>query len=312
MRFAGFLGRLPFPLQVAGFCLLWASAFSVAKVALTDCPPLLLLTIRFLIAGVVVLGVAALLRMPFNLGRRDILVFAALGVINQAAYLGISYVGMQTISSGLTALIISTNPVLVAVLAAFVLGERMTARKAIGLLLGVAGVAIVVQGRLAGGHDDPFGIVLTLIALCALVAGTILFKWLAPQGGFWIGNGVQSLAAGLATLPFALGFETVSDIVVTWHLVAALAYLVLLVSVFAYVLWFHMLSVSGATAASAWHFVMPPLGMLFGWLLLGERVALTDLIGVVPVAIGILLVTRAPREKTPTCSRAQAAGSARP
>jgi drug/metabolite transporter (DMT)-like permease len=311
MRAAALASRLPFPLLVAAFCLLWASAFSVAKLALADCPPLLLLTIRFLIAGAVVLGVAALLGLPLALSRRDIAVFSVLGVTNQAAYLGIGYLGMQTIPSGLTALIVSTNPVLVAAAAALVLDERMSARKALGLVLGVAGVAVVVQGRLAGGADDPFGILLTLIALCALVAGTILFKWLAPQGGFWVGNGVQSLAAGLATLPFALGFENVSDIVLTWRLVAAQAYLVLLVSVFAYVLWFHMLTVSGATAASAWHFVMPPLGMLFGWLLLGERVALTDLVGAVPVALGILLVTRAPRQK-PTCSRAPAAGSARP
>jgi drug/metabolite transporter (DMT)-like permease len=65
------------------------------------------------------------------------------------------------------------------------------------------------------------------------------------------------------------------------------------VSVFAYLLWFHLLSASSATAASSYHFMMPPLGMLFGWLLLDEHVAFTDLIGVVPVAIGIYLVTHA-------------------
>jgi drug/metabolite transporter (DMT)-like permease len=282
----------------------------VAKLALADCPPLLLLTSRFLTAGVIVLGAAALAGASLRLSRRDVAVFAVLGVANQAAYLGISYVGMQTIASGLTALIISTNPVLTAVLATLFLGERMSARKALGLVLGVAGVAIVVQGRLAGGTDDPLGIALTVVALCSLVAGTILFKRLAPQGDLWVGNGVQSLAAGLAALPFALAFESVADIRLTWELVAAQAYLVLLVSVFAYVLWFRMIQIAGATAASAYHFLMPPLGMLCGWLLLGEQVALTDLIGVVPVVIGILLVTRQPR--TVTCSPAPAAGSARP
>ena len=72
----------------------------------------------------------------------------------------------------------------------------------------------------------------------------------------------------------------------------ALVYLTLFVSIFAYLLWFHLINVSGATAASSFHFVMPPLGMLFGWLLLGEHVALTDLLGIVPVATGIYLVTR--------------------
>jgi drug/metabolite transporter (DMT)-like permease len=278
--------------MVAAFCLLWASGFSVAKLALADGPPLLLLTIRVLLAGVLVLAAAAIYGVPLKLGRRDLLLFAALGVANQAAYLGLGYIGLRTISSGLAALVISANPVLAAVLAAVFLDERMTWRKFAGLVLGVGGVAFVVEGRLAGGIEHAVGLPFTIAALVSLVTGTILFKRFGPTSGFWVGNGVQSLAAGLATLPFALGFERVGDIVPTWSLLAAMAYLVLFVSVFAYLLWFQMLAVAGATAASSYHFLMPPLGLLFGWLLLGEHIALTDLVGIVPVAVGIYLVTR--------------------
>jgi drug/metabolite transporter (DMT)-like permease len=146
---------------------------------------------------------------------------------------------------------------------------------------------VALLHRLAGGVEHSVGIVFTIAALISLTAGTILFKKLAPTGGLWIGNGVQSLSAGLVTVPFAFTLESVGDIVI-----ASLAYLALFVSVFAYILWFHLLKVSGATAASSYHFMMPPLGMLFGWLLLGEHVALSDMIGIVPVAIGIYLVTR--------------------
>jgi drug/metabolite transporter (DMT)-like permease len=284
--------RLPLPVMVAAFCLLWASAFSVAKLAIADCPPLIVLTARFLLAGVVILGVAALFGMRLSLSRRELLLFALLGIANQAVYLGLSYVGIRSTSSGLAALVISANPVLTAVLAVAFLDERMTWRKAMGLLLGLGGVTFVVESRMAGGVDHPVGIAFLLVALVSLVAGTILYKKLAPSGGLWVGNGVQSLAAGLVTLPFAFAFENVGDIVPSWRLAASLAYLALFVSIFAYLLWFHLLDVSGATAASSYHFMMPPLGMLFGWLLLGEQVALTDLIGIVPVALGIYLVTR--------------------
>jgi drug/metabolite transporter (DMT)-like permease len=190
-------------------------------------------------------------------------------------------------------MVIGANPVLTAVLATVFLGDRMSWRKAAGLVLGVSGVAFVVEGRLAGGLEDPVGIGFTVAALISLVGGTILFKKLAPTGGLWVGNGVQSLAAGCATLPFAFAFESVGDIVPSWRLMAALIYLSLFVSTFAYLLWFCLLNVAGATAASSYHFLMPPLGVLFGWLLLGEHVALADLLGIVPVAIGIYLVTRA-------------------
>ena len=289
---ASFLDGVPLPLKVAAFCLLWSSAFATAKLALADCPPLLLLVLRFLIAGVAMLGVAALRGALWRLSRRDLILFAVLGIANQAGLLGLGYLGLRSTSSGLSALIISANPVLTAVMAALFLGERMTWRKVIGLALGIGGVAFVVESRLAGGLDHPDGIVLTVAALISLVGGTILFKKLAPTGDLFVGNGVQSLAAGLAVLPFALGFERVEAIVPTWTLFATTAYLALVVSVFAYVLWFHLIKVSGATAASSYHFLMPPLGMLFGWFLLGEPVAATDLIGIVPVALGIYLVTR--------------------
>jgi drug/metabolite transporter (DMT)-like permease len=285
--------QIPFPLRVAAFCLLWSSAFSAAKIALADCPPLLLLTARFLIAGAVMLGAAAVSGVSWrNLARRDLIALAGLGIANNALYLGLNYIGMRSISSGLSALIVSMNPVLTALLATMVLDERMTWRKAAGLLLGVGGVAFIVESRIVGGIDSPVGIMFTIAALISMVGGTILFKYLAPNGGLWIGNGVQNLAGGLVLVPFAFTLESVGEVTPTWSLIIALAYSALLVSVVGYLLWFHLLTTSGATAASAYHFIMPPLGMLFGWLLLGEHVAPADLVGIVPVALGIYLVTR--------------------
>jgi drug/metabolite transporter (DMT)-like permease len=114
---------------------------------------------------------------------------------------------------------------------------------------------------------------------------------------------VQNLAAGLVLLPLGLSFERVSEIVPDWRLFAGLAYSALLVSVFAYVLWFHLIRVCGATRASAFHFLMPPLGVLFAWLLLGERVEFADLVGILPVALGIYLVTHGASEASSNAAR---------
>jgi drug/metabolite transporter (DMT)-like permease len=283
---------LRLPVMVITFCVLWSAAFAVAKVAVIDCPPLLLLTSRFLVAGLLILAVAAVARTPWTLSRRDVFFFAIVGIANQALYLGLGYVGLREISAGLSTLIASSNPILIAVLAVFLLGERMTARKVAGLLLGFSGVAFIVSHRLSLGGDSLRGILFTVGGLLALVGGTLVFKLFAPKDGLWIGNGVQSLAAGIASLPFALTFESVGDVVPSWRLLVALAYLSLAVSIFAFLLWFHILKASGATAASSYHFLMPPLGMLFGWLLLGEHISPADLLGILPVVLGIYLVTR--------------------
>lgn len=283
---------IPLPVLVGTFCILWSAAFAVAKIAVFDCPPLLLLTARFLIAGVLVLASTAFTRGAWSLNRRDVVLFAGLGVANQALYLGLGYVGLKDISAGLSTLIASANPIVIAVLAVMLLGEQMTWRKVAGLLLGFGGVAFIVLHRLSIGTEGLQGILFTVAGLLSLVGGTILFKLFAPKDGFWIGNGIQSLGAGIALLPFSLAFESAGDIVPTWRLLASMIYLTLVVSIFAYLLWFHILKVSGATAASSYHFLMPPLGMLFGWLLIGEHVAAWDMLGIMPVVLGIYLVTR--------------------
>lgn len=280
------------PLAIGLFCLLWSYAFVAGKIGVIHCPPLILLAARFSLAGILILGATLVRCDDWSLSWRDAAIFAVLGVANNALYLGLGYTGLQSVSAGLGGLIVSANPVFTAGLAALLLGEGMTWRKASGLLLGITGVTLIVWHRLSVGTDSLHGIVFTLASLASLVAGTILFKLLAPKGSLWVGNGVQNLAAGIVLTPVALTFADVHAIDFTPGLIGAFAFLVLGGSILAYWLWFHLLKVCGATAASAYHFLMPPLGMLFAYLVLGEHVEARDLLGIIPVALGIYLVTR--------------------
>jgi drug/metabolite transporter (DMT)-like permease len=289
-------GFNPLPIYIGLFCLIWSFSFVAGKIGVTDCPPLILLAARFSLAGILILGVSALRNEAWSFNGsfswRDAGVFAILGVANNALYLGLGYTGLQTVSAGLGGLIVSANPVFTAVFAALFLGEQLTGRKVAGLLLGIIGVGFIVWHRMSAGTDNWHGIMFTLASLASIVTGTLLFKLLAPKGSLWIGNGIQNLVAGIVLLPVAFSFSSLGDIVPSMRLLGAFAFLTLGGSIFGYLLWFHLLKVCGATAASAYHFLMPPLSMLFAWMVLGEHVELRDLIGIVPVALGIYLVTR--------------------
>ena len=280
------------PLTIGLFCLLWSFAFIAGKIGVTYCPPLILLAARFSLAGVVILGASAFRGDFRQLSWREVAIFAILGVANNALYLGLGYTGLKSLSAGLGSLIVSANPVFTAALAALLLGEALTWRKVAGLLLGILGVGFIVWHRMSVGTDSLHGILFTLASLASIVAGTILFKWFAPKGSLWIGNGIQNLAAGIVLTPIAFTLADVGEIVPSARLVFAFCFLVFGGSILAYFLWFHLLKVCGATAASAYHFLMPPLGMLFAWLVLGEHVSFRDMLGIVPVALGIYLVTR--------------------
>jgi drug/metabolite transporter (DMT)-like permease len=291
------------PVTIALFCLLWSFAFIAGKVGVTYCPPLILLAARFSLAGLIIFAISAVRREAWEFSWRDILVFALLGLANNALYLGLGYTGLKTVSAGLGGLIVSANPVFTAVFAALLLNEQLTWRKISGLVLGIVGVGLIVWHRMAVGTDSLHGILFTFASLASIVAGTILFKLLAPKGSLWIGNGVQNIAAGIVLIPFALTLSSVDDIVPNWQLLSSFAFLTFGGSVLAYVIWFHLLRVCGATAASAYHFLMPPLAMVFAWIVLGEHVAFRDLLGIVPVALGIYLVTRPAAATTSAASQ---------
>ena len=135
------------PGLIALFCILWSSAFAAGKVAVADCPPLTLLAVRFLLAGTILLLACVLLGRFKRLPPREWAALALAGTLNNALYLGLSFSGLATVSSAFTAVIISANPLLTALVAGPILGERLTVRKGIGLVLGFLGVIIVLRSR---------------------------------------------------------------------------------------------------------------------------------------------------------------------
>ena len=226
-------------LPIAAFCLLWSSAFAAAKIAVRDCPPMTLLAFRFLIAGALMLGVAAASwRWP---SRRDVAALALLGLLNNALYLGLSWSGMTRVSSAFTAVLISTNPLLIGVLAGPVLGERLSWRKLLGLLLGLAGVAVVLRSRLSGMQEDAHGTLLVVGGLIALVAGTLLYKRLKPSADLWMATGIQSLAGAAAMMPIAQVVDDLGAARMTASLFWSMAYMIVAVSIGGYYLWFMIL-----------------------------------------------------------------------
>jgi drug/metabolite transporter (DMT)-like permease len=272
------------------FCLTWSSAFPAAKFAIAVSPPLLFLGIRFSAAAILLLAWAGwrgeLRRVPW-------LMLMVLGVFNQAFYQGMAWLGMRTVSSGLANIITSLNPILVTVLAVPLLGERMTWRKMIGLLLGFAGAAFVVRNRVVLVGEDPVGIVYLAIGLISVTIGTVGFKWVAPRASLFASVGAQQLGSGATLLVWGLSSERVANMAFAapqfW---LAMAWFVLVVSIGAFLLWFFLLSRGTASAAASLHFLMPPLGLAMSWAVLGEPLHAADFLGVVPIAAGIWLATR--------------------
>jgi drug/metabolite transporter (DMT)-like permease len=178
----------------------------------------------------------------------------------------------------------------------------MTWRKLAGLALGFAGAAFVVRNRVVVTGEDPTGIALVAIGMVAMTLGTLLYKKIAPRVDLVTAVGTQQVGAGAALL-LAGTFtgEHLSDFIISPLLFGTMAWFIFVISIGAFMLWFFLLRRGTASAASSLHFLMPPLGLLMSWAALGETLHPLDLLGVIPVAIGIRLATtegvaRAPRQ----------------
>ena len=273
------------------FSILWAAAFIAIKVALLGSPPLTLQASRFLIAGVGLLAIAMALGRRLPVRAEDWRAIVVLGLLNHALYLGVTTFAIQRMSAGMAAVLASTNPVMLALVAPWAIGERIGPVKAVGLALSYAGVVWVMWSRV-GPDNQPGAIALFLLAVGFLVSGTIAFKRLAPALDRLVLTGGQLLVAGLVlAVPAALA-ESWTDVRLTVPFVLAQGYLIVGVSWIAILIWFWLLDHGDASRASAWFFLNPILGLLLATLLLGESLDRHDLLGAAAVAGGIYLVQR--------------------
>lgn len=281
------------------FSFLWSSAFATGRVIVRDASPLLILALRFLIAGGIAVTLARLRGQSWRLSRpvaRSVVIF---GLCQNALYLGLNFVALQWVEGSLASVIASSMPLIVAAIG-FVQGERLSRLGLGGLLAGFAGVALIMAGRITQGADVT-GVALCVVGATALAFATRLVKSVSAGGNLLMVVGLQMLVGSGVLALAAMAFETPR---LNWtpHLVAALSYQILLPGLTATLLWFALVGRVGAIRASAFHFLNPFFGVAVAAALLGEHVTLTDVLGVLIAMAGILAVQMA---------RGQMAGSAR-
>ena len=277
------------------FVLLWSTGFVGAKYGLPYAEPFTFLAVRMVIAAVLLALLAAVLRSASMPSRRAYGDAAVVGLFLHAGYLGgVFYAISVGVPAGVSAVVVSLQPVLTAVLASRVLGERLVRRQWLGLALGVTGVALVVGPGLAasGGSSAALPATGLLACLVALASGTVATLHQKRHGDgiplVW-GTAVQYAAAAVVLLALAGGSESLR---VDWtpQLVGALVWLVLVLSLGAVLLLLLLLRRGTASGVSSLLYLVPPAVAVEAYLMFGERLAPLSLLGVVVTAAGVALV----------------------
>ena len=277
------------------FVLLWSTGFVGAKYGLPYAEPFTFLGVRLVIATVLLAGLALALR-SVGMPRRVQYGHAALvGTLLHAGYLGgVFYAISVGVPAGVSAVVVSLQPVLTAVLAVRVLDERLVPRQWAGLVAGVAGVAMVVGPGIvvATGGDDALpaaGLAACLVALASGTAATLYQKRHGDGIPLVWGTAVQYAAASALLLALAV---TTESMVITWtrEFVLALVWLVLALSLGAILLLLLLLRRGTAAGVSSLLYLVPPAVAVEAFLVFGETLSPPALVGVGVTALGVALV----------------------
>jgi drug/metabolite transporter (DMT)-like permease len=292
-------------LAPAAFLVLWSAGFSFVALGLPDSEPFTFLALRYAIVVALLALAIPVVRPPLPASRRDWIDLALVGVLLQAGYFSLLYVALDLeASTGTIALIVSLQPILVALAAS----EDVTARRWLGLGIGLAGAAVVIASRSSVGSLSTGGLLCAVGALLALTSSTLYENRFGSEHHPVTANAVQCGVALALTLPPALLIE---GFPVDWtsDLAISLSYLVLANSLVSITLLLMMMRRGEASKVSALFFLVPPLAAVIAWAVLGERLPAVAWIGMVLAAVGVWIATSASSPRTRHSTRSSGRGS---
>lgn len=277
-------------LMGVSFALIWSSAFTSAKIAVVYAPPFAILSVRFLVSGLLAVGIAWALGQRAHLTRKQWIAVVLFGILQNVMYLGGNFFAAQVIDASLAVIIASLLPLLVAGINGL-RGERLGWIAMLGLFAGLAGVMLIMGTRISGGADLA-GVLIIVGAVLALTMATLLVQGASSGDNIIMVVGLQMLVGSSVLFPLSLATE-VWVVDWQWQLIAAWTYTTLVPGLLATIIWFELVKRIGATRAATFHFLNPFLGVAIASVVLGEALGLRDVIGVMIIMAGIFAVQMA-------------------
>ncbi len=261
------------------FILLWSSGYPAGKIALGYTGPYTLILIRFTSAALIMLFVSLLTRATWPQGWRQYIHLMVVGLLIQGIDFACLYTGMNLgVSAGVTALIIGTMPILIALVASRLFNEVVNLRQWGGAFLGLFGVGLVVMQESGLAQASLLGYFFVVLALIALTAGTLYQKRFCAGFDLRTANFIQLATASLFVIPLAWHLEGFK---MQWGfpLFAASAWLSLINSIGAFTIWFVLIKRGEASKVSSLFHLIPGVTAIMGYFILGEMLSPLILLG---------------------------------
>ena len=270
---------------------LWGGSFFFNGVALRELPPLTVVFLRVALAAILLLPLLWVYRIRFPAGLSGWRPFFALAFLNNVLPFSLIVIGQTYVSSGLASILNATTPLFTVLVMAAAGDEKLIARRAAGVVTGLVGVAILRGEGLGFGSGQGFGILLCLAAAFSYGLSALYARRKLSDSPPLATATFQMLASSLMMTLIAAAFER------PWHLPMpgaatwlAMLGLAALSTALAYIVFFQVLRRSGSTNVMLVTLLIPVTAILLGYLVLGETIALREIIGALVIGSALLVI----------------------
>ena len=273
------------------FILLWSSAFITTKPIVDNSDPFAALAFRFFFVAIGFYFFSIFQKQSIFVNKKNIFESIISGVFFHGFYLGgVFYsisIGMPT---SITALIVTLQPILTNILAVPLLGEKVTSKQWVGVLLGFFGATIVL-GIDVGKEIPQLGLIATIIALLAITLSTIWQKKISNNLSLSVNNFYQAIGGFLFHVLVIIFFAK-PYIEFTKTFIIAMSHQIFLVSFGAFTILMFLIKKDSASKTVSIFFLIPATSALMAWFFLGENFTFIDLTGFLIASIGVYIATR--------------------
>jgi len=274
-------------------CLIWGSTWLAIKYGLDDAPPLWSVSLRFLLASLILVVINRIRKIKYPNNFREIIRLALPGLILYAIPYMMVYGGEQYVSSALTAVLFASLPFYVAGYSIFLLRtEKPNIYHWLGLVVGFSGVFIVFYDSLMTSQFVFWGSVLIVGSAAVSALGTVVIRAYFQKTDVTLALGLQLAAGAVVSLVVAAIFEPLSDFHVTAKSVGALVYLAVFGSVIAFSGYYWLLKRMKVLNIAMIAFITPVLAVFLGYILRGETFSAFAAVGAVLILGGLILVIK--------------------
>ena len=274
------------------FVLMWSTGYVAAKFGLGYIEPLTFLALRFACVVSIMAVLFIVLRPPLPKTRSEWTHLAVVGFLLQSLYFGMCYQSFNAgLAVGTLALILSLQPIIVALVAPRWSGETVSWSRWLGLLLGLLGAGVVIVARSQIVAPSAIGFLFAVLALAGITGGSLWEKRFGVSHHPVTANLIGFCAGLLGIIPFMLVSETMM-IEWSWPLLGSLTYLIIGSSLIGVGLLLAMIRAGDVARVSALFYLVPPLAAAFAWLVLDEAMPPVAWLGMVISAIGVFMATR--------------------